>query len=95
MWTSPTECLKVLRQSEASSVGAKRYASMLTTTKIVISEQGITGIFVGLAPTVLLQASSVGVRFMLYDPVKSLIVEFPDISKVYLSSWLLEELLVH
>jgi len=73
IWTTPTERLKVLRQSEASSSGAKRYGSMLQTARIVMQEQGLRGLFVGLPACVLRQASSVAFRFVFYEPVKSAI----------------------
>mmetsp|Transcript_1103 Transcript_1103/g.1792 ORF Transcript_1103/g.1792 Transcript_1103/m.1792 type:complete len:263 (+) Transcript_1103:2226-3014(+) len=73
IWTTPTERLKVLRQSEAATTGKKKYNSTLGTAKIVVQEHGFRGLFVGIVPCVIRQASSVGVRFMLYDPVKKVL----------------------
>ncbi|CAE7927112.1 CTP1 [Symbiodinium sp. KB8] len=40
--------------------------------RTILTEQGIAGLYKGITPTALRQASSVGVRFMLYEPTKSL-----------------------
>ncbi|GBG29255.1 Mitochondrial substrate carrier family protein Z [Hondaea fermentalgiana] len=74
IWTTPMEKLKVVRQAEANKEGPKRFNSMIGTTRIIIQEEGVAGLFAGLTACVLRQASSVGFRFMCYDPVKNLIM---------------------
>merc|ERR1712232_1343541 len=74
IWTTPTERLKVLRQSEAG--GGSKYSTTLGSVRTIIAEGGVSSLFVGLVPTVLRQASSVGTRFMLYEPVKGVINKF-------------------
>ena len=71
VWTTPTERLKVLRQSEVKSK-TPRYTTLLGALRTILTEQGIAGLYKGITPTALRQASSVGVRFMLYEPTKSL-----------------------
>ena len=73
VWTTPTERLKVLRQSEISS-GGQKYGSLLGGVGTILREQGIIGLYKGVVATGIRQASSVGVRFMLYGEVKKLIV---------------------
>ena len=73
VWTTPTERIKVLRQTEVG--GGNRYGNIFSATKYIVSTQGITGMFVGLIPTSIRQASSVGVRMALYPFIKEL---FPE-----------------
>jgi len=79
-WTTPTERLKVLRQTEVGAANP-RYTSMYTSVRIILREQGIRGLYVGLVPTAIRQSSSVGFRFMWYDSVKALIGKIPHINK--------------
>mmetsp|Transcript_14175 Transcript_14175/g.19671 ORF Transcript_14175/g.19671 Transcript_14175/m.19671 type:complete len:291 (+) Transcript_14175:223-1095(+) len=64
-WTTPTERLKVIRQTnpEMATLGFSQ----------LIQSQGVSGMFVGLLPTALRQASSVGFRFMCYGPIKDVV----------------------
>lgn len=71
LWTTPTERLKVLRQSEVG--GGEQYKTMIGATRYIIKTQGIRGMFVGVVPTAIRQSSSVGVRFWLYPSVKKLV----------------------
>jgi solute carrier family 25 citrate transporter 1 len=73
VWTTPTERLKILRMTEVG--GGDKYSNIFKATSTVIREQGIVGLFVGVIPTSLRQASSVGVRFALYPFVKA---AFPE-----------------
>lgn len=72
IWTTPTERLKVLRQTEVGAGDKSRYGTILGGIRTVLNEQGIRGLYVGAIPTALRQASSVGIRFMSYDTVKHL-----------------------
>jgi len=73
VWTTPTERIKVLRQTEVG--GGSKYGNLFTASRYIVQTQGVTGLFVGLVPTSIRQASSVGVRFALYPFVKAL---FPE-----------------
>ncbi len=66
LWTAPTERLKILRQARAGEGRGKppSFAAMLR-------EQGVGGLYVGATATVARQATSVAVRFTLFDRVKS------------------------
>uniref|UniRef100_A0A7S2XWQ6 Mitochondrial carrier protein n=1 Tax=Fibrocapsa japonica TaxID=94617 RepID=A0A7S2XWQ6_9STRA len=68
-WTTPTERLKVLRQTEVGT-SSNKYGSMIGGAMTVVREQGVKGLYVGAGPTAARQASSVGFRFMFYDTVK-------------------------
>lgn len=71
MWTSPTERLKVLRQSQAGKgVGG---ASM--GMHQILKEQGVRGLYVGAGATAARQATSVAVRFSMFGPVKRSLAE--------------------
>jgi solute carrier family 25 citrate transporter 1 len=70
IWTQPTERIKILRQTEIG--GGNRYGNIFSATKYIVQTQGIQGMFVGLVPTSLRQASSVGIRMALYPFVKEL-----------------------
>jgi len=72
VWTTPTERLKVLRQNEITS-GGNKYNSLVGGMATVVKEQGIQGLYKGVVATGIRQASSVGVRFMLYNEVRALI----------------------
>eukprot|EP00924_Labyrinthula_sp_SR-Ha-C_P014663 maker-scaffold_74-snap-gene-0.18-mRNA-1 protein AED:0.00 eAED:0.00 QI:52/1/1/1/1/1/3/234/344 len=69
VWTTPTERLKVLKQSQIGGSGAKQ--GLFGSAVNVVKTGGVGSLFKGLVPTVLRQSSSVGIRFMLYDTVKS------------------------
>jgi solute carrier family 25 citrate transporter 1 len=71
MWTTPTERLKVLRQKEVHSDNP-RYTSLGGAIRLIFHEQGIAGFYKGIVPTATRQATSVAVRFMLLDPIKSM-----------------------
>lgn len=68
VWTTPTERLKVLRQTEVGQ--GFKYKSLRGGLITVLKEQGVPGLYVGAIPTALRQASSVGIRFMCYESVK-------------------------
>ena len=72
IWTTPTERIKVLKQVSGNR---PEYGNIFSATKYIVQTQGITGMFVGLIPTSIRQASSVGVRFALYPTVKQI---FPE-----------------
>ena len=65
-WTTPTERLKVLRQSRAA-IGGNAVDTSLTA---VLRESGVRGLYVGWWPTMLRQGSSVAVRFTVFSPVR-------------------------
>lgn len=69
VWTTPTERIKVLRQTEVA--GGNRYANIISATRYIVQTQGVGGMFVGVVPTSIRQASSVGVRMALYPFVKA------------------------
>lgn len=73
VWTTPTERIKVLRQTEVG--GGDKYGNLFVAARTIVRTQGISGLFVGLVPTSIRQASSVGVRFALYPFVKA---AFPE-----------------
>jgi len=75
VWTAPTERLKVLRQNDINSVKPK-YNGLIGGMRTVIAEQGVAGLYAGVVPTAIRQASSVAVRFMLYAEFKKAIA--PD-----------------
>lgn len=76
VWTTPTERIKVLRQTEVVPAGqASKYANIVSASRHIVQTQGVGGMFVGLVPTSIRQASSVGVRMALYPSVKAL---FPE-----------------
>jgi len=81
IWTTPMEKLKVVRQAEANKEGPKRFNSMIGTVRIILQEEGIRGLFAGLGATMLRQASSVGFRFMCYEPVKNTLTQFTGTSE--------------
>lgn len=66
-WTTPTERLKVLQQAAAGS-GKQALGTMQ-----LIQQQGFSGIYVGALPTAMRQATSVAVRFTLFDIVKDIL----------------------
>uniref|UniRef100_A0A6S8D7U5 Mitochondrial carrier protein n=1 Tax=Aplanochytrium stocchinoi TaxID=215587 RepID=A0A6S8D7U5_9STRA len=71
VWTTPTERLKVLKQA---SIGQNsKPMGTFGAARVLVAEGGVSSLFVGLVPTVIRQASSVGIRFMLYNPVKDII----------------------
>lgn len=72
IWTTPTERIKVLKQVSGNR---PEYGNIFSATKYIVQTQGVTGMFVGLIPTSIRQASSVGVRFALYPTVKQI---FPE-----------------
>jgi len=74
VWTTPTERIKVLRQTEVSGT-SNRYGNIFSATKYIVQTQGVRGMFVGLVPTSIRQASSVGVRMALYPFIKE---RFPE-----------------
>ena len=63
----------MLRQTEVG--GGSKYGNLFTASRYIVQTQGVSGLFVGLIPTSIRQASSVGVRFALYPFVKAL---FPE-----------------
>lgn len=73
VWTAPTERLKVLRQNDINSATPK-YNGLIGGLKTVVKEQGIGGLYAGVVPTMVRQASSVAVRFMLYAEFKDFFI---------------------
>lgn len=71
LWTTPTERLKVLRQADIGGSGAHK--GMFGSAVAIVQTGGVSSLFVGIVPTVIRQASSVGFRFMFYDTVKNAI----------------------
>lgn len=71
IWTTPTERLKVVKQASIGNGG--KSMGTFESARVMVAEGGISNLFVGLGPTVVRQASSVGIRFMLYEPVKNII----------------------
>lgn len=69
VWTTPTERLKILRQSNATAK-AGQSQGLISSVRTIVQTQGVGGLWVGAVPTIIRQASSVGIRFMLYDTVK-------------------------
>lgn len=70
IWTSPTERIKVLQQTMATSKDAGKYSTTLGTIKTVLAESGVKGLYVGTVPTIWKQSASVGTRFWLYEVAK-------------------------
>uniref|UniRef100_A0A7S1A4G0 Uncharacterized protein n=1 Tax=Noctiluca scintillans TaxID=2966 RepID=A0A7S1A4G0_NOCSC len=69
---TPTERLKILRQTEIHSANPK-YTGFVGAFKTILAEQGFRGLFVGFFPTAARQGLAMGIRFVLYDEVKRLI----------------------
>lgn len=63
IWTTPTERLKILKQTNASKIGISQ----------IMKQHGVSGLFVGGLPTAIRQSSSIGFRMMMYDKVKQTI----------------------
>jgi solute carrier family 25 citrate transporter 1 len=74
VWTAPTERLKVLRQNDINSATPK-YRGLIGGMTTVVKEQGVGGLYAGVVPTAIRQASSVAVRFMLYAEFKKMLTE--------------------
>eukprot|EP00735_Rhodelphis_limneticus_P008421 TRINITY_DN2139_c0_g1::TRINITY_DN2139_c0_g1_i1::g.12904::m.12904 TRINITY_DN2139_c0_g1::TRINITY_DN2139_c0_g1_i1::g.12904 ORF type:complete len:282 (+),score=59.34,sp/P79110/TXTP_BOVIN/33.56/5e-42,Mito_carr/PF00153.22/2.2e-20,Mito_carr/PF00153.22/8.4e-19,Mito_carr/PF00153.22/8.4e-21,DUF1702/PF08012.6/0.019 TRINITY_DN2139_c0_g1_i1:91-936(+) len=86
VWTTPTERLKVLRQSQIGSSGAPKFTGMISGARYMIANEGITSLYAGLGPTVIRQSSSVAVRFTMYDQIKNLYVTITGDKKSSLQS---------
>lgn len=65
-WTTPTERVKVLKQTSGQQ-GGQSIVSILQT-------QGLTGVYRGAVATAMRQSSSVAIRFTMYTPIKSTLI---------------------
>mmetsp|Transcript_21385 Transcript_21385/g.40068 ORF Transcript_21385/g.40068 Transcript_21385/m.40068 type:complete len:294 (-) Transcript_21385:149-1030(-) len=68
LWTTPTERLKVLRQTHPEMQGR--------SAPEIIKAQGVRGMLVGIVPTVIRQAFSIGFRILCYAPIKAAVKGF-------------------
>ena len=69
-WTTPTERVKVLKQTSSGSA-VRGEQNILG----VLRMQGISGLYRGALATAMRQASSVAIRFTMYVPIKSTLLE--------------------
>lgn len=72
---TPSEMIKVRMQDDARGGTQKRYTSVLRTTQLVVKEEGIAALYKGLSATCFRQASSSGIRFMMYGKLLQLFRE--------------------
>ena len=68
VWVAPTERLKLLRQAELAAK-QQQHGNILTSTRLIVSTQGVQGLLVGVGPTVVRQATANGVRFCVYERI--------------------------
>ncbi len=74
VWVAPTERLKVLRQSElGGAAGTGSGASLFRAFRAVVHTQGIGGLWIGAVPTAARNAVANGVRFFLFERIRSLL----------------------
>lgn len=70
VWVAPTERLKLLRQAELSHAPKQQqHGNILSSTRLIVSTQGIQGLLVGAGPTVVRQGTANGVRFCIYERI--------------------------
>lgn len=65
-WTCPTERMKVLNQSSSGGQNTITLGS-------IVRSQGVVGLYQGVVPTAIRQASSVAVRFTLFERIRGLL----------------------
>ena len=70
LWTTPSERIKIIQQAELASTQQRRFAGSTTAIRYVLKEMGPLGLFRGVIPTALRQASSLSVRFFTYSECK-------------------------
>ena len=58
LWTTPSERIKIIQQAELASTQQRRFAGSTTAIRYVLKEMGPLGLFRGVIPTALRQASS-------------------------------------
>eukprot|EP00471_Norrisiella_sphaerica_P013477 CAMPEP_0184496410 /NCGR_PEP_ID=MMETSP0113_2-20130426/33890_1 /TAXON_ID=91329 /ORGANISM="Norrisiella sphaerica, Strain BC52" /LENGTH=279 /DNA_ID=CAMNT_0026883021 /DNA_START=10 /DNA_END=849 /DNA_ORIENTATION=- len=68
LWITPCERLKVLRQAQ---IGVKNplHTSWMSSLLLILRDQGISGLYRGIAVTILRNGLSIGVRFVLYSKI--------------------------
>ena len=63
---TPSEMIKVRMQDDARGGSKVKYTSVTNTVRTVVREEGITALYKGVTATCFRQASSSGIRFMMY-----------------------------
>jgi solute carrier family 25 citrate transporter 1 len=71
----PMETVKV-KFVHDQSLAEPKFKGFLHGLRKIIKNEGIGGIYKGVAPTVLKQASNQGIRFLVYDNVKNYLCKF-------------------
>jgi len=66
IWTAPTERIKILQQKTP-----ERNLPIRQIIKDIIQKNGINNLYQGAIPTIIKQSTSVGVRFWMYEILKS------------------------
>jgi len=76
LWITPCERLKVLRQAQIG-VNNPLHTSWTKSLALIVEEQGISGLYRGLAATTLRNGLSIGIRFALYSQIKEMLEPSP------------------
>jgi hypothetical protein len=72
VWTTPSERIKIIQQAELASANQpRRFVGSATAVRYILKESGPAGLFRGVVPTAIRQASSLGVRFFTYSECKN------------------------
>eukprot|EP00468_Gymnochlora_sp_CCMP2014_P009296 CAMPEP_0167749204 /NCGR_PEP_ID=MMETSP0110_2-20121227/5270_1 /TAXON_ID=629695 /ORGANISM="Gymnochlora sp., Strain CCMP2014" /LENGTH=268 /DNA_ID=CAMNT_0007634317 /DNA_START=99 /DNA_END=905 /DNA_ORIENTATION=+ len=66
LWITPCERLKVLKQAQVS-VKSPLHTGWLSSLALILKEQGLSGLYRGLAATVLRNGASIGFRMVLFS----------------------------
>ena len=71
VWTTPSERIKIIQQAELANTNQpRRFTGSGSAVRSILQESGVRGFFVGVVPTAIRQASSLGVRFFTYTECK-------------------------
>ncbi|KAI9019068.1 mitochondrial substrate carrier family protein [Hyaloraphidium curvatum] len=69
--TQPIDLIKVRLQLQKTSSGPPKYKGMFSGMVLVVKEEGIRGLFRGLPPSLLREATYSAIRLGLYDQLRS------------------------
>jgi len=72
IWITPSERLKILRQSMVNE-SKPIHTGLVSSVQIILKDQGIAGVYRGLWPTVFRNSLSIGLRFAMYGQINRMI----------------------
>jgi len=70
---TPAETVKV-KLIHDKLIETPKYKGMIDGMRKIAAEQGLSGLYRGLLPTILRQGSNQGIRFLVYEDVKKILL---------------------